>query len=361
VLPLLGLPLMVLSLAVLSLAVLLGPVRCLAADTGLRPAFEMNFHFISQAAVDNNPAAIAEPALKLEVATLDLGITYPRVLGWKRYKGQRQPARILHNRFIFRKENIEAESRQDLGTLGLSDVPGRPLSFQTENFFRLGWQGVYVERFTHAWSLNGIGGFLLSANEIDRAGLGDLAWQAGLLLDHQTASGWTVGLGLMYNQLTGEDSFLPLVHLKKSTRSGALRLALRVPRAEVWYRPGSGGVEYGFIAQLDGSQYRLPQLQAVLFDRQGRVLDAKTDVSLAYSVFSFGPALKLAEVDGLAAFVQLGYATARRYEFRSPDSDRTLVLPPDALVGAGEKLVFDLGASLFVRANLHYRFGQAGP
>lgn len=328
------------------------------AATKLQPRFEMNFHFIAQAEVEENPAGMeGDPALKLEVATLDLVVSHPLVLSWKKQRGQRVPARILTSNFTFRKENIEAETEQDIAAFGLEDAASKRVVFSTENFIRVGWKGVYVERFAVGWSLSGIGGGLLSVNDLDRAGPGELALQAGLMLDHSTASGWTLGLGALYNQLTGENAFLPLMHLEKASRSGTLRLALQVPRVALWYRPGQAAVEYGLMGELDGSQYRLLDLEATLYDRQGRVAGEKTDVSLAYSLFKFGPALKLAEVDGLAAFLQLGYAAARRYEFRATDENKTLVLPPDAPVGAGEELDFGVRSSLFVRGHLQYHFG----
>ena len=55
----------------------------------------------------------------------------------------------------------------------------------------------------------------------------------------------------------------------------------------------------------------------------------------------------------------MGYGVARRYEFRAPGENKTLVLPPDAAAGAGQKLDFELGASLFARGHLRYSFGGA--
>ena len=111
------------------------------------------------------------------------------------------------------------------------------------------------------------------------------------------------------------------------------------------------------MAELDGSEYHLLDRKATLYDRQGRVVDESTDVTLAYSTLMVGPVIRLAEARGVSAFLQVGMALRRRYDFRSLDQGKTLVVPPTAAIGAGEKLDFELERGTFVQGNLQYAFG----
>ena len=112
------------------------------------------------------------------------------------------------------------------------------------------------------------------------------------------------------------------------------------------------------MAELDGSEYHLLDRKATLYDRQGRVVDESTDVTLAYSTLMVGPVIRLAEARGVSAFLQVGMALRRRYDFRSLDQGKTLVVPPTAAIGAGEKLDFDfeLERATFAQGNLQYAF-----
>ena len=323
------------------------------------PRFDMRFHFISQAEIEDMVSGLEEAeGLKLEVASLDLLYTYPLVLGWTGSDSQQLPTRQLLNRFTFRKENIEVDEDTPITSFqpAMRAAGARELAFKTENFIRLGYEAVYLQRLSSRWQFTGIGGTQLSVNDLDGAGLGDLAFRAGVLLDYSTRSGWTLGLGALYAQLTGENAIVPLVHLEKANRGQTWKLELRVPRVSLWYHPRNSAVEYGLLGELDGSEYRLLDRKATLYDRRGQIVEEDADVSLAYSVFTLGPAAKLTEAQGISAFLQLGMAASRRYDFRAPDENETLAIPADAPLGAGEKLDFKLKRAAFVQGNLQYRF-----
>lgn len=314
------------------------------------PTFDTRFQFISQAAVEDAVAGLSGDELKLEVATLEVRYTHPLQLS---------PSRVLLNRFNFRTENVEAET-DTLLALFESQTPGgqRQLVFRSESFVRLGYDAVLEQRLSPAWRLTGSAGAQLSVNDAAAAGPGDLAYRGGAQLDYTTGSGWILGLGAVYSEITGQGGLYPLVHVEKGSEASAgWRLLIQTPRAAAWYRPGAAAVEYGLIAEIDGVEYRLLDRSARLYDRQGRVVDESTEVSVAYSVVTLGGAVRLVEIDGVAAFLQVGMALARRYDFRSLHEGVALVVPAGAARGAGEELDFDLARAAFVQGNIQYRFG----
>ena len=194
-------------------------------------------------------------------------------------------------------------------------------------------------------------------NDEKEAGFGDLALRGGAQIDYTTGSGWVVGAGVLYSQLTGVSALFPILHLESPAARGGWRLSVLTPRASLWYRPHNTAVDFGFMAELDGSEYHLLDRKATLYDRQGRVVDESTDVTLAYSTLMVGPVIRLAEARGVSAFLQAGMALRRRYDFRSLDQGKTLVMPPTAATGAGEKLDFELERATFTQGNLQYAFG----
>ena len=320
------------------------------ADAQLEARYDMRFHFIAQAAVKDAISGLSTESLKLEVATLDMAYTHPTTaLG---------PRWALVNRLTLRKENVEAEEDIPLTFFeAVKTSRQRELAFGSENFLRLGYDAVLSRRLSSSWTLKGMGGTVLSVDEVADATPGDVWFRGGAQLDHTTRSGWTMGLGLLYSQLTGHSAFLPVVNLQSPASSAGWRLQVLTPNASLWYRFRNTAVEWGVMAEIDGTEYRLLDRRAVLYDSQGEIIDPKTDVSLAYSVVTVGPAVRLVEAQSVSAFFQLGMTMRRHYRFRSLDQSQTLVLPPGATIGAGEKLDFELERSTFVQGNLQYRLG----
>ena len=203
------------------------------ADAQLEARSDMRFHFIARASVEGALTGLTE-SLQLEVSVLDLEYTQPLRLG---------PSRQLHNRFTFRKENVEAETDTPLTLFEpvIQTAGQRELAMRSENFLRLGYDAELVQRLSPHWSATMMGGTMLSVNDEQEAGFGDLALRGGAQIDYTTGSGWVVGAGVLYSQLTGVSALFPILHLESPVARGGWRLSVLTPRA-LWYRPHNTAV-----------------------------------------------------------------------------------------------------------------------
>ena len=121
------------------------------ADAQLEARSDMRFHFIiARAAVEDALTGLSAESLQLEVSVLDLEYTQPLRLG---------PSRQLHNRFTFRKENVEAETDTPLTLFEpeIQTAGQRELAMRSENFLRLGYDAELVQRLSPHWSATMMG------------------------------------------------------------------------------------------------------------------------------------------------------------------------------------------------------------
>ena len=78
----------------------------------------------------------------------------------------------MHNRFTFRKENVEAETDTPLTLFEpvIQTAGQRELAMRSENFLRLGNDAELVQRLSPHWSATMMGGTMLSVNDEQEAG-----------------------------------------------------------------------------------------------------------------------------------------------------------------------------------------------
>jgi len=277
----------------------------------------------------------------LHTSEFSLGI--PVIFSVVEGDGQKTPGRFLLNKIRYQLRQVKREN-----------VPGitTPFLVHTETLHNLGYQATWTEPFSPKWTLLVLGGVYMSVDETKGVGMSDLDLQMGLLLRRRLSSGWEMGLGGFFTQVTGKDRILPLVQVMLFNEVVAVHLL--GPTFSFFYKV-TPAFSVGIYVELEGEKYRLVNTQADLYDEQGSLVKQNVDVGLSYSVLTAGPSVQ-ATRSNFALRLEGGLSTARVFEFKATGERETLRFGGGSVPASirGERMDFDLKNSLYIKAVFKY-------
>ena len=164
-------------------------------------------------------------------------------------------------------------------------------------------------------------------------------------------SGWKIGLGAFYSQLTGKDRILPLVQAILVTEK--LTVNLFGATFSFLYRLHPV-LSAGVFARLDGDEYHLLKTRGDLYDADGLLVKEGVDVVTSYSLFTAGPSVQ-AVVSNFSLRLEGGLSAFRVFQIKAPREGETLRFGPDAPETLqGRKMDFDLKNKPYVKVVLKY-------
>ncbi len=293
----------------------------------------------------------ATDSAEFKFKSIEAGISYTSILSTKEVEGQTFPTRIMINRFSFNRRQFEQD-------FSLEE------ELESEAYIDLGYNLIFIQNFSQKWGILAIIGTSLAVDELADAQGKDLAYMGGFLFDRRFGSGWTIGLGPLYAQVTGQGQFLPFVHLAWGNQAGTMEFEFVGNELECWYHPAKM-LSIGLVGKLDGAEYMLTGTKATLYKQQVAIDQTmvraedgneNVDAALSYSALVCGPALKIRPIPKIELLIEGGITLARRYEFRAPEENETLRFPPGDDQTLGKKMDFDLENAFTGTAKLSVSF-----
>jgi hypothetical protein len=289
----------------------------------------------------------------LEFRTLNLEVSYPVVLSTITIEDNTIPTKILFNNFLYHNSQNKFQS-----------LPFQSQHLNTENFEAIGYNALYIQMFSKKWSMIGFLGASLAVDEFGDASVSDLNYQGALGFDRRLDSGWTVGLGIIVSQLTGQTAILPLIHI--ATGSEKMSFEILGLKASFWYTISSK-LRLGIEAELSGMQYTFASInkndneKTPLHDKNGNVINDDVDIALAHSQVTLGPVLVIPLSSHFNIKIEGGLVTGRRFEFFKLGDNKTLrwgegdgtSLPEGAY---GEKQEFNLKTGIYAEISAQIGF-----
>lgn len=237
------------------------------------------------------------------------------------------------------------------------------VTMESDNLVALGARLGFIWRPSYTWTTLALAGTRLPVDDLEKAQPRDLTYQFAGLAFHRPRDNFAWGIGAAFAQFTGTSRLLPLVHLDWSSLSGKVQIEVLelakfqpiVPRASIWYHstPGEPTWSIGFTVELTGQEYHLTKFDGSPLDEQGNVIPGNPEVSLALATLLLGPEIRVHTGRLEIAFLG-GLATARRFEFRLPESDEPLRIPGDD--GSPVEADFKLEQAGFFMVNGAFRF-----
>jgi hypothetical protein len=280
----------------------------------------------------------------LEFRTLNIEATYPIVLSMTDMGKQKIPTKMLFNSILY--QNSQNRFR---------DLPFFSNHLNTENFELIGYRGIYIQMISMKWTMFGMFGSTLGVDEFGDAELSDLTFQGALGFDRRLDSGWTIGLGFVVAQVTGQTEIFPLLHIAKETEKISFEfLGLE---SSLWYR-FSKIARLGLQFEVSGNQYNFASINnnkdetTPFHDKNGNIIKDDVDIALAHSQVTMGPALAASLSKHFNIKLEGGIVTGRRFEFFKLGDDKTLrwgagdgsTVPVEAY---GEKQDFHLKTGIY--------------
>ncbi len=228
------------------------------------------------------------------------------------------------------------------------------LNNDDEHYRGFKYTAAYFRKLSDVWYLNVIAGAGIAANDLGEVEADDWKYQGGLYFDRHTSSGWTWGLGLIFDQYTGEDLLAPYVHLSKEGEKH--KFELMTPAITYNYKLNPS-TNLGIKAVMEGNLFAVSSAgNATLYDAQGNIVRDDVGVELAFSEIRFGPHLELnPEASNWTLVVDAGISAARRFEFLAQGEGETLRFAPGS-DGAGEELNFAPEPQVFAKVVIGYEF-----
>lgn len=249
---------------------------------------------------------------------------------------QKIPVQILISNVTFHSRKIEQD---------FSITP----DVRHETFMGISYRMVYVMSLSKTWGAIGFFQTALNVDELADAQGEDLSFQGGLLFDRRSDSGWTLGLGVMYAQFTGQNQILPFPYI--AWRNETMELEFLGPRLQYWYRPGATQkYALGMIAKIDGHEYIFTRDRMDLLDSDGQLVEADAKIALSYSSIVVGPTVKWSPIPNAELALEGGWTLIRRYEYRAFEEDETVRFSD------GTEMDFDLENTFTVEGSVSMRF-----
>jgi hypothetical protein len=264
--------------------------------------------------LEGTPAGSDIPSL--EFKTFNFEASYPLVLSTIEIKEQTIPTVMLFNSITY--HNSQNKFR---------DLPYESKHLNTENFESIGYMGVYIQMLSMKWTLIGMFGSTLAVDESGDAELSDLTYQGALGLDRRLDSGWTIGLGVVISQVTGQTEILPLLHIKKESEK--MSFEFLGSEASYWYKINKIW-RLGMLFKVSGTQYNFASINnnknesTPFHDKNGNIIKDDVDIALAHSQVTVGPATVLSLSRHFNMLLEGGLVTGRRFEFFKLGDDKTL-------------------------------------
>lgn len=292
--------------------------------------------------LEGTPAGSDIPSL--EFRTFNFEASYPFVLSMMEMGEQKIPTKMLFNSIIY--HNSQNRFR---------DLPYQSKHLNTENFESIGYRGFYIQMLSMKWTMLGMFGTTLAVDEFGDAELSDLTFQGALGFDRRLDSGWTIGLGLIVAQVTGQTEILPLLHITKESEKMAFEfIGLE---GSFWYKFNKG-MRLGLIFEVSGNQYNFASINnnkdetTPLHDENGNIIKEDIDIALAHSQVTVGPALAVSLSPHFNMKLEGGLVTGRRFEFFKLGDDKTLRWgegdgPSVPVEAYGEKQDFHLKTGIY--------------
>ncbi|MFW9998175.1 MAG: DUF6268 family outer membrane beta-barrel protein, partial [Candidatus Odinarchaeota archaeon] len=264
--------------------------------------------------LEGTPAGSDIPSL--EFKTFNFKASYPLVLSILEMNGQKIPTKMLFNSIAY--QNSQNKFR---------DLPYESKHLNTENFESIGYMGVYIQMLSMKWTLFSMLGTTLAVDEFVDAEISDLTYQGALGLDRRLDSGWTIGLGVVVAQVTGQTEILPLLHINKESEKMSFEfLGLE---GSYWYKINKN-MRLGLLFEVSGSQYNFASINNnknktnPFHDKNGNIINDDVDIALAHSQVTAGPAMVISLSKHFNTELKGGIVTGRRFEFFKLGDDKTL-------------------------------------
>jgi hypothetical protein len=297
--------------------------------------------FLPSSNVDGDRAgALLRDPLDFAVNRTEVMAQLPTILSGRVRAGGTMPDLVWTNRLTYEFLRIEG------------DADGVDAPFlDDEDFHSLDFKTALIKFFSERWMVTMGTGINFAVDTFDGVEFSDASYAGGLIFQRAFVSGWVLGFGGIYSQLTGQSKALPFLYAEYNAERYRFKLAL--PRSHFWYELNPT-VSLGALGELDGDKFRLVKRTADLYDPVGNLLKEDVDVNLSYSRITLGPAVNV-KMGVIQLRFESGYAFNRTFEFRASEEDETLRFPPGApAVVAGRTIDYGLENGLYARVRLKF-------
>ena len=294
----------------------------------------------SSAVKSDRPGARLQNRLEYTVHRTEIVAQLPTILSHRLRAVGTLPDLVWTNRIAY--ELIKPDA----------DVSGTDALFaDAQEFHNLDFRMTLTKFVSDTWMVTGAGAINFAVDTFDGAKFSDASFMAGVILQRAFASGWALGFGGIYSQLTGQSTILPYLYAAFDGKRYRAKIAL--PSSFVWYDANTR-IALGVLGEIDGDDYRLVGRTADLYGSAGNIVQQNVDVNLSYSKITLGPAVNVTFGMFQLRF-ESGWAFNRTFEFRASEEDETLRFPPTAPSElSGREIDYGLEDSFYAKVRLRF-------